>query len=142
MISGSKYMHYIYKITNLINGKCYIGQTNNPKNRWKTHKYEGIRNRKQGNFPIYNAMRKYGIDNFSFEIIDECQTIDEANLSEIWNIRNYLSLINENGYNIEFGGNNKTVSDETRKKQSESHKGKLPWNKNIPCSEESKEKNV
>ena len=63
-------MGYIYKITNLINGKIYIGQTRfNVQRRFHQHLYEA----KKGelNFPLYSAIRKYGEENFKIECIEE-----------------------------------------------------------------------
>ena len=57
----------IYKITNLINGKCYIGQTTDTKRRFSEHKAKGYGNER--NKVLYYAFDKYGIENFSFEII-------------------------------------------------------------------------
>ena len=63
----------IYKITNLINNKVYIGQSVNIQQRFKKHKtkYKDISN-EESNKILYKAMRKYGLENFSFEIIEEC----------------------------------------------------------------------
>lgn len=63
----------IYKITNNINGKCYIGQTIDSDKRWKEHK-QYSKYKSNGNkyvYPLANAMRKYGIENFSFEMLEE-----------------------------------------------------------------------
>ena len=61
-------MGFIYKITNSINNKIYIGQTARTLNiRWKEHKVASI----SSDRPLYKAMRKYGIDNFHIEIIEE-----------------------------------------------------------------------
>ena len=116
MLSFKSPSNYIYKITNLINGKLYIGQTNDPKNRWSQHKTC------KDNRPLYNAMGKYGKENFVFEIIEECETLTLANIQEEWHIFCACSLVPE-GYNIGLGGENKTVSEETKKKISETLKG-------------------
>ena len=92
----------IYKITNLVNGKVYIGQSQNIKERWKDHRTDY----KRGEVILYRAMRKYGIDNFSFEVIEEC-SVDELNEKEIYYIAEYNSYIyaeNSNGYNMTIGG--------------------------------------
>ena len=60
---------WVYKITNLKNQKCYVGITNNIENRWNTHK-NCINCLKLKN-PLYQAFRKYGLENFSFEIIED-----------------------------------------------------------------------
>ena len=65
-------MAYIYKITNLINNKIYIGKTNRTiEERFKEHcnEYKKERSEKR---PLYNAMNKYGIENFKIEQIEEC----------------------------------------------------------------------
>lgn len=56
----------IYRITNKINGKSYIGQSVNIKNRWYVHKAT------KDDYPIHRAIRKYGKNNFSWEILEEC----------------------------------------------------------------------
>lgn len=95
----------IYKITNLINGKCYIGQTIKPaEQRWKEHKYRAFENIKgEENKPLYLAMQKYGIENFSFEVIqDNITTFEQLDKAEIYWINYYNSFIK--GYNATFGG--------------------------------------
>lgn len=92
----------IYKITNLINNKCYIGQSIHIEKRFAQHKspYEIECNSDK---PLYQAFKKYGIENFSFEILEEC-TQDELNDKEKFYIEKYQSLIHQNGYNIRSGG--------------------------------------
>ena len=62
----------VYKITNLINDKVYIGKTSsNPYKRWKEHVNVALNIRKyQRRYIIHNAICKYGVDNFSFEILE------------------------------------------------------------------------
>lgn len=89
----------IYKIQNLINGKIYIGQSVHIKTRFNQHKNEA----KNGNTrPLYNAIRKYGVENFSFEVIEECSK-EKLNEREIYWIKKYDSF--HNGYNLTPGGN-------------------------------------
>lgn len=88
----------IYKITNNINGKSYIGQSINILQRWKAHKNKF----KTEEYPLYRAMRKYGIENFSFEIIEECSEKD-LNEREIYWIKFFQSF-GEKGYNLTRGG--------------------------------------
>lgn len=98
----------IYKITNLINHKIYIGQSTNIERRWKEHKYRTNKEWK-GNHEYYSilsrAIQKYGIENFSFEIIEECSE-SELNQKEIYYIQYFNSQI-PNGYNISAGGSHK-----------------------------------
>ena len=62
----------IYKITNKINGKCYIGQSNDIHRRWK----QELAPNAKLNPHLARAFEKYGIDNFEFEIIEEPATAD------------------------------------------------------------------
>lgn len=88
----------IYKITNKINGKCYIGQSINIETRWHHHKYF---DKKLSCYPLYRAMSKYGKENFKLDIIEECPQKD-LNEREIYYIKYYNSY--ENGYNQTLGG--------------------------------------
>ena len=88
----------IYKITNLINNKSYIGQSVDINRRFRSHKSYPF---EKSNYPLYRAFKKYGIDNFSFEILEECP-IEELNEKEIYYI-NYYDTYN-NGYNQTTGG--------------------------------------
>ena len=102
---------YIYKITNLINNKCYIGQTTKSiEERWNRHKRDAFNKEKYNyEYPLYRAFRKYGIENFSFEIIEECET-SELNEKEIYWI-NYYNSAKSKGYNQSLGGKgNKTLN--------------------------------
>ena len=101
------------------NGKMYVGITKlKPEHRWN----EGRGYYKQPKF--FNAINKYGWDNFKHEILLDNLTIEQAELAEKLFI-GYWSLTNQEcGYNIDGGGKlNKYVSDETRKKMSIAHSG-------------------
>lgn len=109
----------IYKIQNKINGKIYIGQTvGTLQRRISQHKS----NSKKKSV-INMAIRKYGWDNFVAEVIDSAKSIEELNQKEIYWIQHYESIA-PNGYNLEIGGKNAINSEETRKKISQSLKGK------------------
>jgi len=106
----------IYKITNFVNNKCYIGRSKNIEKRFKEHK-----NSKKQNH-LYNAFKEYKLENFKFEIIKEC---NESDLSfyEIIYIRLYCSWNPKYGYNKTYGGeNNGHLTKETYKKISNSLK--------------------
>jgi hypothetical protein len=109
----------IYKIQNKINDKIYIGQTirSLEKRIWR-HLYKN-----SGCFAIHNALNKYGIENFDISIIkDGVETIEELNRLEQENIQKFNSM-SPNGYNLNSGGKNHSLSEETKRKLSESHKG-------------------
>lgn len=91
----------IYKITNLINHKVYIGQSANIEQRWKEHR-KNINSKRLYHYPLYRALRKYGVDNFSFEVIEECKK-EELNSLEKQYIKQYDSIA-PRGYNCTFGG--------------------------------------
>ena len=86
----------IYKITNKVNGKSYIGQTRYTiEFRWKQHQH------KKDNTYFHNAIHKYGIENFSIEVLEECN-IEDLNSREIYYIAKYDTF--NNGYNLTIGG--------------------------------------
>jgi len=112
----------IYKITSP-SGKIYIGQSSNIENRW--NKYKNINN-SVTQLKLYRSFKKYDIENHKFEIIEECE-ITELNECEIRWVLHFKSHII--GLNILKGGNmsrrGKKHSEETKKKMSEKHKGKI-----------------
>lgn len=92
----------IYKATNQINNKIYIGQTIKPlEARANEHKYDSKRN----NYAFPNAIKKYGFENFTWEIIETCSSQEELDNSEIKWIKYFDSTNNQIGYNIAQGGN-------------------------------------
>lgn len=115
----------IYKITNNINNKVYIGQTTNSLNE-RIREYRNEYKHNPNSRPIIRAMNKYGFNNFNFEIIDETDSKLKLDELERKYIKEYNSLITQNGYNVELGGNGKGKhSKETRRKISEAQIGKL-----------------
>ena len=97
----------IYKITNLINGKVYIGQTTQSlEKRWKDHCY--TINKDYINSAISNALQKYGKDNFKIEKLISCDNIDHMNKCEIEEICRHDSIA-PHGYNLQNGGHDNHV---------------------------------
>lgn len=92
----------IYKIENKINGKVYIGQSQDISERWKQHLNSYT---KESNV-IYKAIRKYGIDNFLFEIIEVCdiESLNEREIYYINKFNSYVGFKKSNGYNMTKGG--------------------------------------
>ena len=84
---------YIYKFTNEINNKSYIGQTNNIKTIYNSH----IKCKR--NDPFHNALRKYGLENFNFEILhtieDDCPEIIKDELNKL---EQYYILLESSKY--------------------------------------------
>ena len=96
----------IYKLTNKINGKVYIGLTTRPFNiRMNQHKYDAIHN---GKYPIHKAINKYGWDNFKKEIIDNASSLEELKLKEQYWIKYYDCCGTTKGYNATIGGDSST----------------------------------
>ena len=120
-------MGYIYKITNIINGKLYIGQTKKTiEERFQAH----LKNAKNHiNRYLYDAMNKYGYNNFIPSLIEECEDnlLDER---EIYWIAFYNTTDKKFGYNMTIGGGggdvwtNNPHKEETSRKISEHNKGK------------------
>ena len=93
----------IYRIENLVNHKIYIGLSKDCMKRWHDHRSKAFNSTREDDIkkPLYMAMRKYGLDNFTFEIIEKC---DESLLKEreIYWISYYDSY--NKGYNATKGG--------------------------------------
>ena len=100
----------IYKITNKINGKVYIGKSKNIEKRFTQHKY-GLNNNSNHNIHFQNAWNKYGEENFEFEIIHLCDKkyLDDL---EIYYIYHYNSYESDYGYNYTLGGEGGELSEE------------------------------
>lgn len=92
----------IYKITNIVSGMSYIGQAANISLRVYQHLHSSVsENAKDFNYPLHKAIRKYGMDNFSLEVLEECFG-DALNEREMYWIATYDTL--KNGYNQTAGG--------------------------------------
>ena len=97
---------FIYKVTNTINGKIYIGQTVKPiEERWQEHIYEARGNNKSCSY-LHNAMHKYGEKVFKFEIIESCNA-EDLDEREIYWVAYFNSF--EEGYNLTRGGKGKRI---------------------------------
>ena len=102
---------HIYKITNTVNNKVYIGQTvqKNPKMRWYAHLADARRGKKSY---LLDSIRKYGQDSFVWEVIDNAVSIDDLNNKE----DHWLNHYRDQGitvYNNREAGGNKTHSAES-----------------------------
>lgn len=113
----------IYKITNIINNKLYIGQAKNIHLRWLEHKCR-LRNNYADNSYLQNAWNKYGENAFSFEVLEEC-SISELNNREAFWMKELNSLDRKFGYNLSCQETNRTIlSKETRTKISVANTGR------------------
>lgn len=90
----------IYKITNVLNDKCYIGQAKNMSTRWTQHVKAACGIDCPANNKLYQAIEEDGIDNFMFELIEECEP-EELNAKEAYYIDLYNSV--KFGYNSQGG---------------------------------------
>lgn len=153
-------MHYLYLITNLINGKRYVGQTIQPEKRWYDHR----RSSANPTQVIHYAIAKHGAHNFSFEVVASCKTQDDANELETALVSQYDTYIgNGKGYNVTLGGFNAPKTDAWKAAVSAANKGKrmspatefqpghpkiylgphpnlgkTPWNKGLPPEKQSR----
>lgn len=142
----SDYVVYVHQ--NKVNGKRYIGITNNTVKRWygKGKHYDGCPR-------FFNAIQKYGWDNFTHKVIERGLTIEEANERERFYIAKYRTTEKTYGYNITEGGNfaptmlgrhhteeakekirakalGKTISEEQKRKLSERMRGRYTGSEN------------
>jgi len=123
----------VYKVTNKVNEKMYVGQTVKSLSiRISEHIHDALKSK--DNVYFHNAIRKYGKENFIWKIIAECNSFEELNKAEIEMIGKYNTF--ENGYNLTKGGEGilgrfgkkapmygKKHSEKTRKRISELLKG-------------------
>lgn len=141
----------IYKITNEINDKIYIGQTiRTIDERWRHHVYYSLTGLHKTK--LARAIRKYGKESFKIEILEETEDLDKR---EIF----YISFFKSDlfGYNIKIGGNGGPHAESTKKKISKANRGRVwtgemrhamseaikKWHKKrgfVPSSEETKKK--
>lgn len=110
-------MNTVYKITNKINQKSYIGSSTRVKKRWQQHKNDAFNsNNKKYNYPLYAAFRKYGIENFDFKILkNSIPSIKEMESYEQEMIKKYNSLC-PNGYNQTIQTSSNTIASENTQK--------------------------
>lgn len=116
----------IYKITNNLNGKAYIGQTIQSMEHRKCEHIYRMLNQPERKHKLYMALRKYGIENFTWDVIESCQNAEELNTREKY----FIGLFNtyNRGYNMTEGGN--SIGEETKEKLRQIMKNRVvTWGK-------------
>jgi group I intron endonuclease len=115
---------YLYLITNLLNNKQYVGITTqkNPYRRWVEHKSKALKNKNKN--PIHSAIKKYGCENFKFEIVKELNSscINEL-LEEETKLILKLNTLAPNGYNLKLKSSFRIASPELSRKLSRGNQG-------------------
>ena len=114
----------IYLIKNNVNGKCYVGSSSNINSRWQHHKKPSVW--KKSNNELYTDFQEYGLENFSFEVLEEC-TESELFQKERYYIETLKTI--ETGYNklipyrpkAEAKANYKIYKDKYNKEHSKEH---------------------
>ena len=104
-------MGYIYKITNKVNNKIYIGQTVQPvEDRWRQHISDAFKENDNDKYAIHYALKKYGVDNFSFEIIEEIPSLQLNERETYWikELKSHYSF--GQGYNMTWGGEGRQIA--------------------------------
>jgi group I intron endonuclease len=110
---------YIYKFTHKETGRCYVGQTIQDPNRRRLEHIADSRHTPK-TYHFHNALKKYGIDTFTFEVIAEATSLTELNLLEEKYVAQYDAI--NNGFNIRQAGGNKLHSTESKQRMSEAQK--------------------
>jgi group I intron endonuclease len=122
----------IYKITHKLSGKVYIGQTTQtPRARWLQHL------RKKANRPLCNAIRNWGAEAFSFEVIDSAADLSDLNDKEEYYI-SYHNSISPDGYNLHVGGGSCRQHPDSIEKLSAARKGPINPNYGKKASAETR----
>jgi group I intron endonuclease len=110
----------IYKITSP-SGNCYVGQSVNIEKRWMAHRYSVKKERHNRAFT--NAVKKYGIDSFVFEILEECSVDELTDREQFWMDKLKPKYCIRVAADSNFG---LVHSEETKRKMSEANRGKTP----------------
>lgn len=110
----------VYLAQNKTTWKVYVGKTINFKDRMKS--YKGLHCKNQIKF--YNALKKYGFEDFTFTIIAKASCLETLNAIEIYNIARYRSIEDNYGYNLTEGGDGGSMSKESLEKMIKTNTGR------------------
>lgn len=125
-------LYMVYLVTNLVNGKQYVGITNDLHTRWRAH-------RKATRDGLGLAIRKYGVENFTVEVIAKTPSRKRVLELEVEFIK-ARGTLSPKGYNLTTGGEaGRVVTEESRRKQSLSKMGKPSPRKGAVLTEETKQ---
>lgn len=116
---------FIYEILNIVNGKRYIGQTVNPKGSRFYPSLNTLKNRYWTNKHLLSSFEKYGINKFDVKTIDFAKSQEELDKKEEYYIKKFGTLDRNYGYNMKHGGSYGKHTEETKKKISNSMKGRI-----------------
>jgi group I intron endonuclease len=112
---------YVYKIENILNGKVYIGQTTQPTTKRKNKHFNKLEHNQHHNPHLQNSFNKHGKSVFYFQVINYATSKEVLDELEIGYINKYDCLNPKKGYNLKSGGSNGKPSEETCKKISENN---------------------
>jgi S-adenosylmethionine decarboxylase len=114
----------VYCITNTLDGKRYIGKSINPSSRWGHHVWLSEHPKHKHHRYLHAAMAKHGVSNFTFHVLEICETEEAAFTKEVAWIAKYETTVRGKGYNLHEGGRGGiNPSKETRQKMSDRSRG-------------------
>ena len=115
----------IYEALNIINNKRYIGQTIQTLHRRKQQYINSIKYNNSKCIAFVRAMKKYGVENFKWRIVDDAETLEELDKKESYWIEYYDTTNPNKGYNLKGGGHNPYLTEEVKKKIGDAQRGEL-----------------
>lgn len=120
-------MHFVYVLTHVASTRHYVGKTNHVGKRWANHRSIARRvGRSDSAFYIHAALRKYGIDAFTWTVIEAFDHETDALETEAWWIAFLRSTVDGFGFNILHAGRGQTHTAETRRKIGNARRGHVP----------------
>lgn len=113
----------VYKLTNLVNNKVYIGcTTQGSGSRFQKHICKA---NSGSDYPLHQALREFGDKKFKLDILEFCNSEEEMQTREIFYIANFDSTNPERGYNVRSGGGIHRHTEESKQKIGDIHRGKV-----------------
>lgn len=115
----------IYEALNIVNNKRYIGQTIQTLHKRKLQHINSIKYKNSKCIAFVRAMKKYGVENFKWRIVDDAETLEELDQKESYWIEYYETTNPNKGYNLKGGGHNPYLTEEVKKKIGNAQRGEL-----------------